>query len=75
MKAISLYTDAQWEWCKTKWREGYTIREIADFLGVHRQTVHRRFVADGIIVPDRYSLPPLKDYADEFNRLIQEDAE
>ena len=72
MSQKSIYSDAQWEWCAGKHREGYSIQKIADFLGLNRETVARKFYRMGVIPQNRYELPPLSDFADEFNSLFEE---
>lgn len=68
----SMYTDAQWEWCAEKYREGYSIQKIADFLGLNRETVARKSYRMSVIPQNRYELPPLSDFADDFNALFGE---
>ena len=72
MSQKSIYSDAQWEWCAEKSREGYSIQKIADFLGLNRETVARKFYRMGVIPQNRYELSPLTDFADEFNSLFEE---
>lgn len=31
-----LYTEAQWQWIEAKYREGYYISQLAEFLGISR---------------------------------------
>ena len=47
--------------------EGYPITELADFLGVNRITVSRRFNQYGWRAMARDELPPLAYYEDDFN--------
>ena len=73
MSQKSIYSDAQWEWCAGKHREGYSIQKIADFLGLNRETVARKFYRMGVIPQNRYELPPLSDFADEFNSFLNKE--
>lgn len=65
----SLYTAQQWQWCLERWREGYTMTEIGDFLGMNRESVRRRFQRMGARPYLREDLPPLTDRKEEFNQL------
>lgn len=58
-----LYSKAQWEWVAQRREEGYTLRELAEFLGVSIGCVTNHVVG--------YSrqLPPLKSRVEEFNAL------
>ena len=42
--AKSILTAAQWRWVGDRWLEGYTMSELAYFLGLHRETVRRGLV-------------------------------
>ena len=68
----SIFSGAQWELYAGKHRKGYSIQKIADFLGLNRETVARKFYRMGVIPQNRYELPPLTDFADEFNSLVEE---
>lgn len=35
----SLYTEKQWQWIEAKYREGYFISQLAEFLGIGRETI------------------------------------
>lgn len=37
--AKGVLTAAQWRWVGDRWLEGYTMSELAYFLGLHRETV------------------------------------
>lgn len=62
----SLYTDAQWAWVTERRKEGYTIQQLAEFLGVEPSTV--RAHTNG---PAKAELPPLGERKAEFYRLAE----
>lgn len=72
MKAYDEYTRGQWEWAWQRFCEGYTIKEIASFLYVHRETVARHFRRLGLRAPQREGLAPLEERRGEFQALQQE---
>ena len=43
-----LYTEAQWQWVEAKYREGYYISQLAEFLGIARETLRRIFQQRGL---------------------------
>lgn len=63
----SVYTDEQWAWVEDRRAEGYTARQLADFLGVDDSTVRARTKA-----PEKVELPPLEIRKAEFYRLAGE---
>lgn len=60
----SIYNDAQWEWVIRKSIDGYTRRELAEFLGVSRSTVEHRVGSMRAMYKT-----PLSELKDEFNAL------
>ena len=60
-----LYTKEQWAWIKKRRKEGYTLKEIAAFLGIDVNTVWRNI---GHI--DMRPKKPLELRKAEFNRLV-----
>ena len=61
-----VFTEAQWEWVSDRRKEGYTVQQLADFLGVGVATVSIH--TDGI---DRAELIPLEKRKAEFYRLAR----
>lgn len=54
MKNRPLYTAAQWQWVAERYLQGYTMRELAKFLGVHHNTVAfhlQKLEVDRMLVP------------------------
>lgn len=66
----NLYSKAQWEWVAARYKEGYTLVELGEFLGVHYTTVLHRMRAMNV-KPPQYR-PPLRKRASEFNALREE---
>ena len=66
---ISIYSEAQWQWCADRYKYGYTVASIARFLGLHRETVRRKFQKMGVIPISQTLLEPLENRKDEFNGL------
>ena len=64
----SLYTERQWQWVADRYREGYTARELADFLCVDYGTVCKHMRSMGV-KREPWKKLPLKDRAKEFNSL------
>lgn len=67
----SFFTDLQWDWVADRLQDGYTINEVADFLGVHRNSIRRGLIRRGIKPLDREDLPPLKLRRAEFLGLTR----
>ena len=63
------YTIEQWKWIARKRMEGYSMNELAEFLGVHRNTVERKLNEVTAFEPEKFKRPPLSTCIDEFNRL------
>lgn len=70
----SILTAAQWRWVGDRWLEGYTMIELADFLGVHRETVRRGLARLGIRPYEKSELIPLSEREAEYKN-IKEHAE
>lgn len=62
-------TEEQWRWIWDRWLEGYTLRELAEFLGLARETVRRRFQRMGLRTYAKEELQNLEERRDEFNQL------
>lgn len=67
------YNYSQWHWIADRFGEGYTVTDLAAFLGVSRKCVHDNMVRVGRKVPleDRI---PLSERVREFNDLIEDDS-
>ena len=68
MKRESIYTAAQWRWVAERYLEGYTMRELARFLGVHHNTVAEHFQKMEV----ERMLVPLEERKREFMELGKE---
>lgn len=64
-----LYTEAQWQWVEAKYREGYYISQLAEFLGIARETLRRIFQQRGIRPVSHDEMPPLSEFRREFYAL------
>lgn len=64
----SFFTRDQWQWLADRYREGYPIQELSAFLGVHRETVRRGLIRQGVRTGPG-GLPPLNDRKQEFYGL------
>ena len=64
-----LYTEAQWQWVEQKYREGYYISQLAEFLGIGRETLRRIFQRRGVRPVSHDEMTPLSDFRKEFNAL------
>ena len=64
-----LYTEAQWKWIEEKYREGYYISQLAEFLGIARETLRRIFQRRGIRPVSHDEMPPLSEIRREFYAL------
>lgn len=63
----SIYSDAQWEWVADRYAEGYTLRELGEFLGMDYRTVQCHVSG---VRPERRL--PLWQLANEFNALRED---
>lgn len=66
----SLYSERQWAWLIEKYREGYSLQEIADFIGFSRSGLVKKFEKRGITL--RGQLSPLREQKQEFNELMED---
>lgn len=59
----------QWKWLLARYAEGYTMRQLGDWLGIHPRTISRHWDALGIrtLLPEE--LPPLRERLQEFEVL------
>lgn len=65
----NLYTEKQWEWIEAKYREGYFISQLAEFLGIGRETLRRIFQRRGIRPVSHDEMTPLSEFRREFYAL------
>lgn len=63
------YSRRQWDWVAERWQEGYTLRQLGDFLGLAKETVRRRFQRMGLRPYSKQELPDLAERKSEFNQL------
>lgn len=75
----ALYSDAQWQLAGEWYAKGYTLREIAEFLGVQSDAVRQELVARGVELraagrqKGRNPLierEDLEKYKSQFNALV-----
>ena len=64
-----LYTEAQWQWVEAKYREGYYISQLAEFLGIARETLRRIFQRRRIRPVSHDEMTPLSEFRREFYAL------
>ena len=62
----SFFSDRQWAWIAERRQEGYSIKDLADFLGIHRNNVLRGLIRHGYLPEQRSALPPLAERKGEF---------
>ena len=70
--AKSVLTDAQWRWVGERWLEGYTMGELAYFLGLTRETVRRNLIRLGLRPNGRDELTPLSEREAEYKNIKEE---
>ena len=74
--AKGVLTAEQWRWVGDRWLEGYTMSELAYFLGLHRETVRRGLVRLGIRPYEKSELTPLSEREDEYKNItVKEDTD
>lgn len=66
----ALYSDAQWEWIAAKRAEGYSMRQLSDFLGLNAESVLTALRVRGL-APQEKPTEPLD--RSEFNALAEVD--
>ena len=73
--AKSILTEAQWRWVGERWLDGYTMSELADFLGSNRETVRRNLIRLGLRPYGRDELTPLSEREAEYKNIKEEDTD
>ena len=68
----SFFTDKQWRWIKERYDEGYSMKSLADFLGINRRSIRTAFLRLGLYPETKAALPPLADRRQEFLSLRTE---
>lgn len=68
-KSLLPYTNAQWDWVAARYREGYRIKELAEFLGINRENVRKNLARLGVHPYAQDELDPLSSRKAEFNQL------
>ena len=70
--AKSVLTAAQWRWVGERWLEGYTMGELAYFLGLTRETVRRNLIRLGLRPNGRDELTPLSEREAEYKNIKED---
>ena len=70
--AKSILTEAQWRWVGERWLEGYTMSELAYFLGSNRETVRRNLIRLGLRPYGRDELTPLSEREAEYKNIKED---
>ena len=70
--AKDVLTAAQWRWVGERWQEGYTMSELADFLGLHRETVRRNLIRLGLRPYGKDELTPLSEREAEYKNIKED---
>lgn len=65
------FSAAQCRWIGERWEEGYTQTELAEFLGVTRETIRRVLLRQGLRSVCREALPPLDIYKEEWMAITK----
>lgn len=72
MASDRLYSDAQWHWVADRVGEGYQMKDLSAFLGMHPNNIRYNLVRIGRRL-DYVTLKDLEDAQDEFKRLADVD--
>ena len=69
----SFFTEKQWRWAKERYDEGYSMKSLAEFLGITRHSVRSAFLRLGFFPETKAALPPLAERRQEFLSLRTKD--
>ena len=70
--AKGVLTTAQWRWVGDRWLEGYTMGELAYFLGLTRETVRRNLIRLGLRPYGKDELTPLSEREAEYKNIKED---
>ena len=70
--AKGVLTAAQWRWVGERWLEGYTMGELAYFLGLTRETVRRNLIRLGLRPYEKSELTPLSEREAEYKNIKED---
>ena len=65
----TIYSTAQYEFLFGLWRQGYTMQELAEWIGIGSGTLKRQFINLGFMFEQGDTRPPLSEYKSQFNAL------
>jgi hypothetical protein len=68
MDFVKAITPEQWKWLLERRMEGYMLRELAEFLGVHPRTIYRHWEELKLTTPTLERVP-LRKRRNEFYQL------
>lgn len=68
MATNNIYSDAQWHWVADRLGEGYKMKDLSEFLGMHRNNIGYNLCRIGRRL-DYVTLEDLEDAKDEFLQL------
>ena len=66
---MRIYTKKQWDWLWQRYCEGYSLGMLGAFLGLHPETIRRRFQKLGYLPESRKDLVPIRQRYGEFCTL------
>lgn len=70
MSNKEIYSKEQWDWIAERYIEGYHLKELAKFLGIHHNTLLNHFLKMNVSrIPKRF---PLSERKSEFMSLCKE---
>ena len=72
-KVVESIGDRQWRWLLDRYAEGYQLKDIAAWIGVHPRTISRNWEKLRLRVMDPEELVPLNERREEFYSLAEED--
>lgn len=72
-KVVESIGDRQWRWLLDRYAEGYPLKDIAAWIGVHPRTISRNWEKLRLRVMNPEELVPLNERREEFYSLAEED--